>query len=206
MKCTFLTMSQSVFQVIILICTLMLGASTVYAMDPVRRDFLWDQATAQASQAMTPQAYKQAAQSYLTLIETDELRVPAVLNAGAVLVLAGDSINAIRLFNRAERLVGISIESEAGLAAAYAFKLDPAERVLPWQRQVFRWHYRWGLLDRTTSLCICLMVFFLAATIRRFSWVTASAFFVVLLIGLSVGISWMQELTEAPYTLMELAE
>lgn len=178
-------------------------------MDADTRHFVWTQANTLAAHARTPAEYREAARTYLRLTD-DGVCNPALLqNLGAVLVMAGNSPQAIQVFERCERLYGISPETEAGSRAAFALRPQNESRSLPWMRTVFYPHYRYACLDRIVvagvGIGCALVMLFLARLIRPlrkfFIAVSVCIGAIVFLGAISAGVSVFQEMTELPVTL-----
>ncbi len=174
-------------------------------LDPMLREFMWEQANAQATQARNPVDYTKATQSYLELIAQDGPRQESLLNAASVATLAGLAKPAIELINRAERLYGSTPESTRGLVAAYAIHPDPQQRIIPWTRQLLTWHYRYPLNQRMVYWVYALTLLFTLYAINKLRLVRYLALLIVAILTLSVTLSWIQESTLRPILLQEVS-
>ncbi|MCL1920626.1 MAG: hypothetical protein FWG50_06035 [Kiritimatiellaeota bacterium] len=105
------------------------------------RQFLWEQANAQAASAATPEDYAKAAATYERLVADGVVDAGLFVNLGNVWVLAGESVKATAAFARAERYRGSSPETRQGMLAAMARQTGRAQADLPWSRTAFFWHY-----------------------------------------------------------------
>ena len=109
--------------------------------DMATRQFLWEQANAQAAAAERPEDYAKAATTYERLVADGVVNADLFLNLGGVYVLAGDAAKATAAFERAERYRGSSPETRQGMLAATAKKTGRAQTDLPWFRTAFFWHF-----------------------------------------------------------------
>ena len=111
------------------------------ADDATTRQFLWEQANAQAAAAATPDAYINAAKTYNRLIAEGVENGPLFINLGDTLIMAGDGANAAAAFKRAERYLGSTLETRQGLLAASTLQTGHKQTDLPWLRTAFFWHF-----------------------------------------------------------------
>lgn len=105
------------------------------------RQFLWEQANAQATASTKPEEYAKAAATYERLISDGVVTAPLLLNLGSVQVMAGEGAKAIVSFSRAERYVGTTPEVKQGLLAAFSKQTKQQKKELPWLRTALFWHY-----------------------------------------------------------------
>ncbi len=103
--------------------------------------FVWEQANTLAATASTQQEYVKVANIYNRLVLGGINNGTLFMNLGAVLVMAGDGINAEAAFKRAERYLGATPETRQGLKAALMLREGRASVDLPWSRTAFFWHY-----------------------------------------------------------------
>ena len=120
---------------LIILLSLALPSVAVAQADMATRQFLWEQANAQAAVAASPEDYAKAAATYTRLVADGAVNADLFINLGAVQVLAGDTLNATAAFERAERYRGSSPEIRQGLLAARG------QADLSWFRTAFFWHY-----------------------------------------------------------------
>lgn len=128
-----------------LLLHLVLGISFL-AISPVQaesstRQFLWEQANAQASSASKPEEFAKAASTYERLCAEGVNTAPLLMNLGASYVMAGESSKAMATFLRAERYVGSTPEIKQGLLAALSKQSGQQRKELPWMRTALFWHY-----------------------------------------------------------------
>lgn len=105
------------------------------------RQFLWEQANAQASSASKPEEFGKAALNYERLVAEGVVTAPLLMNLGASYVMAGESSKAMNTFLRAERYVGSTPEIKQGLLAALSKQSGQQRKELPWVRTALFWHY-----------------------------------------------------------------
>jgi hypothetical protein len=105
------------------------------------RQFLWEQANAQASSASKPEEFGKAALTYERLVAEGVVTAPLLMNLGASYVMAGESSKAMNTFLRAERYVGSTPEIKQGLLAALSKQSGQQRKELPWVRTALFWHY-----------------------------------------------------------------
>lgn len=130
------------------------------------RDFLWEQATAQAVRAKTQEEFHQAANTYNRLVQDGVRNAPLFLNLGNTLLLAGDGANAAAAFARAERYAGASPETRLGLASASALVNGAGHGDLPWSRTAFFWHYELPCSARVVAALAGWCLLWLGITLR----------------------------------------
>ena len=105
------------------------------------RQFLWEQANAQAAAAVKPEDYAKAAATYERLVADGVVNADLFINLGGAYVLAGDAVKATAAFERAERYRGSSPGTRQGLLAAMARQTGRTQADLPWFRTAFFWHF-----------------------------------------------------------------
>lgn len=182
------------FSLFLFVCSLTIS---LCAADAETRRFLWAQANTLAAEAQTPDDFRRAAAVYNDLAADGVFNAPLFLNLGAVFTLAGDTVPAIAAFARAESIAGISPESAAGIAAAYARRPAGESQTPPWGRTVFYPHVRFSCHTRTAAATVALglaLVFLLPPRVMprlRNLWQTCAAVcaFFGVLCALSVAIS-----------------
>ena len=191
---------------------LALAAGTLWAEGPSdAHRFLWDQANAQAATATTPEAYLKAAETYNRLVADGIGNGPLFLNLGNALVMAGDGLNAVAAYNRAERYMGATADTRQGLSAAIALQTGQSRAELPWSRTAFFWHYLFPCSVRVTAaLCgWCLLWFglFLKILLRKRGKPTlwrslantllVTGALALVIFGASAAITWTHERHDA---------
>lgn len=130
------------------------------------RDFLWEQATAQAVRAKTQEEFQQTANTYNRLVQDGARNAPLFLNLGNTLLLAGDGANAAAAFARAERYAGASPETRLGLASSQALANGSGHGDLPWSRTAFFWHYELPCSARVVAALAGWCLLWLGITLR----------------------------------------
>jgi len=124
----------------LLLCISFLSVSPLQAESSTRQ-FLWEQANAQASSASNPEEFAKAASTYERLCAEGVIVVPLLTNLGASYVMAGESSKAMATFLRAERYAGSTPEIRQGLLAALSKQSGQQRKELPWMRTALFWHY-----------------------------------------------------------------
>jgi hypothetical protein len=132
-------MKLNLFRQLVL-CGVLASATPLYA-EYSTRQFLWEQANAQASSANKPEEFKKAAKTYERLLAEGVITAPLLLNLGSTYVMAGEPTKAMTTFLRAERYVGSTPEIKQGLLAAVAKQTGAQRKELPWIRTALFWHY-----------------------------------------------------------------
>jgi hypothetical protein len=105
------------------------------------RQFLWEQANAQACSANKPDEFAKAASTYERLLAEGVITAPLLMNLGSTYVMAGDSTKAMNAFLRAERYAGSTPEVKQGLLSALSKQSAQQHKEMPWVRTALFWHY-----------------------------------------------------------------
>lgn len=193
------SLSQMLF-ITVMFCSLLLRA------DDSTRQFIWEQANAQAASATKPEEYAKAAATYQRLLAEGVVTAPLLMNLGAVQVMAGEAAAAIGTFSKAERYVGTTPEIRQGLLAAFSKQSGEQLKELPWVRIALFWHYSLPCQMRTWVALVGWSLFwfglFLHLLMRRYQLHALGSFsetgmFVggvtALVFGASVCVTLLQE-------------
>lgn len=153
----------------LLLLTLALPLLKLQANTADARSFIWQQANIQATAATTPDDYLKAAQSYNRLINDGVANGTIFANLGSLLVLTGDGINAAAAFERAERYLGATPETRAGMTAALSLHSAQRQTDHSWTRAAFFWHYGIPCETRAWAALAGWTIFWLGALLRLLS-------------------------------------
>lgn len=130
------------------------------------RQFLWEQANAQAASATRPEDYAKAAATYNRLLADGVVTAPVLMNLGSALVMAGETTKAMSVFSRAERYVGTTPEIRQGLLASLSKQSGQKQKELPWLRTAFFWHFSLPCQMRTRIALVGWMFFWGGLLVR----------------------------------------
>lgn len=130
------------------------------------RQFLWEQANAQAASAVKPEDYAKAAATYNRLLAEGVVTAPLLMNLGSAQVMAGDSAKAISVFSRAERYAGTTPEIRQGLLASLSKQTGQKQKELPWIRTAFFWHFSLPCQMRTEIALVGWLFFWGGLLVR----------------------------------------
>jgi hypothetical protein len=130
------------------------------------RQFLWEQANAQAASATKPEDYAKAAATYNRLQAEGVVTASLLMNLGSALVMAGESAKAVSAFSRAERYVGTTPEIRQGLLASISKQTGQKQKELPWIRTAFFWHFSLPCQMRTRIALVGWLFFWGGLLVR----------------------------------------
>lgn len=145
--------------------TVMLASAPLQA-DESTRQFLWEQANAQAASATKPEEFAKAAATYQRLVAEGVVTAPLLMNLGAAQAMAGEATKAIATFSRAERYVGTTPEIRQGLLAAFSKQSGEQRKELPWVRTALFWHYSLPCQMRTWVALVGWSLFWFGLFLR----------------------------------------
>jgi len=162
---------------------------TVAAMS-LEAAFLWREAHARMTAAVVPAAYLEAAATYRALIRNGKRSADVYYNLGSALLQAGKVDEAFAALRRAERYAGARADIRWNLDLARAARPD-AGRSARWPRQLFGWHYRFGMKTRAAVAAAAALLCLAGWLSRRLRvrFCTSALAIAALLLFLAFGIS-----------------
>lgn len=186
---------------------LLLSGWSAIALDVSERTFIWNEANAIMSSAVTPNDYLRAARTYQKLTDAGIRNGPLFYNLGTALLQAGRYDNALDALSRAERYLGRQPDILHNMKIAMARKQKASGVEWPWYRILLCGHFYLSGSVRMVIAVSAFAIFWLALTLRRLgilrgmNAVLAIALLVCVIFGSSAATTWHQELTAKRYVL-----
>ena len=153
------------------ICVLlMLFAAGVASAAMPEREFIWQQANAQAAAAVTSNDWRRAAMTYQQLADAGVRNGPLFYNLGTAWLNAGEYAAAVSVLQRAEGYLGGRPDVVHNLKIALA-RRDGRDNVeWPWYRFVCAWHFAIPFMYRIQIAVASFWGIWASMILARLGW------------------------------------